>query len=135
MTAWLLKTEPNAFSWDELMQNQTEPWDGVANNTALMHLRLAKLGEPCLIYHTGTERRVMGLATVVRESYPDPKLDNPKLVNIDVRCGEPLKKPVTLDQMKADPRFAGSRLVREGRLSVVPLSDEQYAAILEMGNG
>lgn len=132
MTAWLLKTEPEAFSWEDLVKSGTEPWDGVTNTTALKNLRLAQPGEACVIYHTGGERRAVGLATVVRAAYPDPKQNDPKLVAIDIRVGKPLPKPVGLDVLKADARFADSPLVRISRLSVVPLTDEQYAAILEL---
>lgn len=133
MTAWLLKTEPDAFSFDDLLASGVEPWDGVTNNTALMHLRAAKAGDRCIVYHTGDERRAVGTATVVREAYPDPKAENPKLVAIDVRVGDRLPRPVSLAVLKDDPRFAQSPLVRISRLSVVPLTDEQYAALLSLG--
>ena len=132
MTAWLLKTEPSEFSFDDLVQRGVEPWDGVSNPTALRNLSQARVGEPCVIYHTGDERQVVGLASVARTAYPDPKQNDPKLIVIDVRAGERLPRPVRLDQLKADPRFADSPLVHQGRLSVVPLTDEQYAAILEL---
>ncbi len=132
MTAWLLKTEPTAFSFDDLVRAGIEPWDGVANAAALQNLRAAQVGEPCVIYHTGDERQAVGLAEVVRTAYPDPKQTDPRLVVIDIRVGARLPRPVRLDQIKADPRFAESALVRQGRLSVVPLSDVQYRAILEL---
>jgi predicted RNA-binding protein with PUA-like domain len=109
-----------------------EPWDGVTAPAALKMLREAQPGEPCVIYHTGGERRAVGLATVVRAAYPDPNKSDPKLVAIDVSPGPELPRPVTLDQLKVHPTFAGSRLVREGRLSVVPLTDEQYDLILTL---
>ena len=134
MTIWLLKTEPGEFSFDDLVARGVEPWDGVTNPTALRNLRAAQSGETCVIYHTGDERQAVGLATVERTAYPDPKRDPPdeKLIVIDVRVGARLPKPVRLDQIKADARFADSPLVRMGRLSVVSLTDEQYAALLEM---
>ncbi|HEY0582551.1 MAG TPA: EVE domain-containing protein [Chloroflexota bacterium] len=132
MTIWLLKTEPNEFSFDDLVARGVEPWDGVANPTALRNLRSAEKGETVVIYHTGDERQVVGLGTVERTAYPDPKRDNEKLIVIDVRAGQRLPRPVTLDQIKADGRFADSPLVRMGRLSVVALSDAQYAALLEL---
>jgi predicted RNA-binding protein with PUA-like domain len=132
VTIWLLKTEPNEFSFDDLVARGVEPWDGVANPTALRNLRSAEKGETVVIYHTGDERQVVGLGTVERTAYPDPKRDNEKLIVIDVRAGERLPRPVTLDQIKADGRFADSPLVRMGRLSVVALSDAQYAALLEL---
>jgi predicted RNA-binding protein with PUA-like domain len=132
VTIWLLKTEPGEFSFDDLVARGVEPWDGVSNPAALNNLRAAQVGEVCVIYHTGDERRAVGLATVERTAYPDPKLNNARLIVIDVRAGARLPKPVTLAQIKADARFADSPLVRMGRLSVVPLNEEQYAAILEM---
>jgi predicted RNA-binding protein with PUA-like domain len=132
VTIWLLKTEPGEFSFDDLVARGVEPWDGVSNPGALNNLRAAQAGEICVIYHTGDERQAIGLATVERTAYPDPKQNNPRLIVIDVRAGARLPKPVTLAQIKADARFADSPLVRMGRLSVVPLTEEQYAAILEM---
>jgi len=132
VTIWLLKTEPDEFSYDDLVARGVEPWDGVTNPAALSNLRSAQSGEVCVIYHTGKERQAVGLGTVERTAYPDPKLNNDKLIVIDVRAGARLPKPVRLDQIKADSRFAESPLVRMGRLSVVALTDAQYAAILEM---
>lgn len=132
MTIWLLKTEPSEFSFDDLVARVVEPWDGVSNPGALSNLRAAQVGETCVIYHTGNERQAVGLATVERTAYPDPKKNDPRLIVIDVRVGARLPRPVRLDQIKADSRFATSPLVRMGRLSVVPLTNEQYAAILEM---
>lgn len=132
MTIWLLKTEPGEFSFDDLIAREVEPWDGVTNPMALKNLRAALAGEVCVIYHTGTERQAVGLATVERTAYPDPKKNDERLIVIDVRAGARLPQPVKLEQIKADPRFADSPLVRMGRLSVVALTDEQYAALLEM---
>jgi len=132
VTIWLLKTEPTEFSFDDLVARGVEPWDGVSNQTALRNLRSAQQGEICVIYHTGNERQAVGLGTVERTAYPDPKLEDDRLIVIDVRAGQRLPRPVRLDQIKADPRFAASPLVRMGRLSVVPLTEEQYAAILEL---
>lgn len=133
MSVWLLKTEPHDFSFDDLVSREVEPWDGVSNPTALRNMRAARKGETVLIYHTGDERQVVGLGTVEREAYPDPKRDNPRLIVIDVRAGPRLRQPVTLDKIKSDGRFSESPLVRMGRLSVVELSPEQHAAILELG--
>jgi predicted RNA-binding protein with PUA-like domain len=132
VTVWLLKTEPEEFSFDQLVERGTEPWDGVRNPAALRNLAAAREGDTCVIYHTGDERQAVGLAHVIRTAYPDPNADNPRLLVIDIRAGERLPVPVTLAQIKANPLFAESPLVRMGRLSVVQLTDEQYAAILEM---
>ena len=132
MTAWLLKTEPGDYSFDDLVREGVAAWDGVTSPAALGHLRRAGEGDPRVVYHSGDERRVVGLATVARAAYADPRQADPRLVVVDVRAGERLARPVTLGQLKADPRFADSPLVRQGRLSVVPLTDAQYAAILEL---
>jgi predicted RNA-binding protein with PUA-like domain len=132
VTIWLLKTEPGDFSFDDLVARGVEPWDGVANPTALRNMRAALAGETCVIYHTGSERQAVGLATVERTAYPDPKKNDENAIVIDVRAGARLPKPVGLAQIKADGRFADSPLVRMGRLSVVPLTPDQYGALLEM---
>jgi predicted RNA-binding protein with PUA-like domain len=133
VSVWLLKTEPSEFSFDDLVARGVEPWDGVRNPMALRYMAAAREGDTCVIYHTGDERQAVGLAHVVRTAYPDPKLDDPRIIVIDVSASLRLPEPVRLAQIKADPRFADSPLIRMGRLSVVPLTDSQYAAILEMG--
>ena len=132
MAFWLLKTEPEEFSFDDLVERGVEAWDGVSSPTALRNLRAAQAGESCVIYHTGEERQAVGLALVERTAYPDPKKNDDRLIVIDVRAGARLPRPVKLEQLKADPRFADSPLVKMARLSVVELTDRQYAAILEL---
>lgn len=132
MAFWLLKTEPEAYSYDDLARDGATVWDGVANNAALIHLRAMAPGDEALIYHTGDERRAVGLAAVVSGPYPDPKLDDPRLVVVDVRAVMPLPAPVGLAAIKADPFFADFALVRQGRLSVVPVSAEQWARLMAM---
>jgi len=132
MSVWLLKTEPNEFSFDDLVARGTEPWDGVRNPAALRNMAAAREGDTCVIYHTGDERQAVGLARVVRTAYPDPNANDPHIILIDVEANQRLPVPVTLSQIKADQRFAESPLVRMGRLSVVALTDEQYGAILEL---
>ena len=132
MAFWLLKTEPGEFSFDDLVERGVEPWDGVSSPAALRNLRAAQTGEACVIYHTGDERQAVGLATVERTAYPDPKKNDERLIVIDVRAEARLPRPVRLEQIKADARFADSPLVKMGRLSVVELTAQQYAAILEL---
>ena len=102
------------------------------NPAALRNLAAAREGDTCVIYHTGDERQAVGLAHVVRTAYPDPNANDPKIILIDVEANQRLPNPVTLAQIKADARFTDSPLVKMGRLSVVALTDEQYAAILEL---
>src|SRR5947209_3039329 len=114
MTVWLLKTEPTDFSFDDLVQRKIEPWDGVSSPPALRNLAAAQVGETCVIYHTGTERRAVGLGRVAKTAYPDPKENNARLIVIDVEAGKRLPQAVTLEQIKSDGRFAESPLVRMG---------------------
>ena len=132
MAFWLMKTEPTVYSYDDLERAGRDLWDGVRNAAAARNMRAMRPGDLFLFYHTGDERQAVGLAHVVRTAYPDPNASDPKIIVIDVEVNQRLPNPVTLSQIKADPRFAESPLVRMGRLSVVALTDEQYAAILEL---
>lgn len=126
---WLLKTEPSTYSWDDLFREKTATWDGVSNPVALAHLATMKAGDDALIYHTGKEKAVVGLARVTRSAYPDPEAKDPTLLVVDIEAVRPLSRGVPLAEIKADPLFASSPLVRQGRLSVVPLTDEQFARL------
>ena len=132
---WLLKTEPSTYSFDDLLKEKSAVWDGITNAAALKHLREMKTGDDLLIYHTGDEKAVVGTAMVSKAAYADPKQDDPKLVVIGVKPGKRLAQPVTLAQIKADKRFGGWDLIRIGRLSVVPTSDEQWNAIMGLADG
>lgn len=129
---WLLKSEPDSYSYADLERDGATVWDGVNNNAALLHIRAMRPGDLALIYHTGDERQAIGLAELTSAPYADPKLGDPKLVVVDVRPLRRLARPVTLAQIKADPAFDGSALVRQGRLSVVPLPPEQWARLLAL---
>jgi predicted RNA-binding protein with PUA-like domain len=129
---WLLKTEPDVYSFADLVRDGATRWDGVTNNAALLHLRAMRAGDAALIYHTGDERRAVGLAEVISAPYADPQAGDPKLVVVDVRALRPLPRPVTLAAIKADPFFANFALVRQGRLSVVPVSAELWERLLAM---
>jgi predicted RNA-binding protein with PUA-like domain len=118
---YLLKTEPTVYSFADLQREGTTIWDGVTNPVALKNLRGMKPGEQLIIYHTGDEKSAVGTATVVSVDTTDPK--NPQ---VKIKAGRPLAKPVTLAEVKANKLFADSPLVRQGRLSVVPLSDAQH---------
>ncbi len=132
MAYWLLKTEPEAYSYDDLARDGVTVWDGVANNAALIHLRAMAPGDEALIYHTSDERRAVGRAAVVSGPYPDPQREDPRLVVVDVRAVAPLPAPVGLAAIKADPFFADFALVRQGRLSVVPVSAAQWSRLLAL---
>jgi predicted RNA-binding protein with PUA-like domain len=124
MAFWLLKTEPGTYSWDDLVREGRTPWNGVANPQAQANLRAMKEGDRVVVYHSG-EKRAIGVAEVVRAAYPDPTADG-ELVCVDVRAVEPLPAPVPLEALKLEPAFEGSALVRQGRLSVVPLSPAEW---------
>ncbi len=131
MANWLLKTEPKEYSYDDLEKAGRDVWDGVRNPTALAHLRCMRQGDRAFIYHTGSEKAVVGLAEVVSEPYPDPAAGGPRVV-VDVSPLGRLPRPVTLAEIKARPEFAGWELVRLPRLSVMPVSPERWQRILEL---
>jgi predicted RNA-binding protein with PUA-like domain len=128
---WLLKTEPSTYSWDDLVRAKTAVWDGVSNPVALRNLAAMKPGDDALIYHTGNEKAVVGLARVTKAAYPDPQAKDPKLLVVELAAVKPLAKQVTLAEIKADKRFQDSALVRQGRLSVVSLSEEQFRRLAQ----
>lgn len=126
---WLVKTEPGTYAWHELEKAKTAVWDGVKNPAALRNLAAMKVGEEVFVYHTGDEKAVVGVAEVARAAYPDPKYPKGKLVVVDLRARRRLGRPVTLAEIKESAVFAESPLVRQGRLSVVPLTAPQWKAI------
>ena len=127
---WLLKTEPSTYAWNDLVKEKKAVWDGVSNAVALKNMRSMEKGDPVLVYHTGGEKAVVGIARVASAPYPDPKSKDPKLVVVDLEPDRPLSRPVTLAAMKASPQFAGFELLRLPRLSVVPVSEGHWKAIL-----
>ena len=130
---WILKTEPSSYSFDQLEREKTAIWDGVKNNLALKHIREMRPGDQVLIYHTGDEKAVVGMAEVVSAPYPDPKKKDTKLVVVDLQAAGRLPQPVPLAAIKADKAFADLALVRMGRLSVVPATTAQWKRLLHLG--
>jgi predicted RNA-binding protein with PUA-like domain len=129
MAYWLLKTEPSSYSYDDLERDRETRWDGVRNATALQNIRKMRLGDICVVYHTGDERTAIGLAEVISEPHPDPEGDSDKWAVVDVRATGRLDPPVKLEFLKGHPQFVDSPLLRISRLSVVPLTDQQFQAI------
>jgi predicted RNA-binding protein with PUA-like domain len=127
---WLVKEEPENYSFAQLQADGTTVWAGVKNPVAQRHLRTMKKGDRVFFYHTGKEKAVIGTATVAVEAYPDP--NNANLVVVELAAGKPLKRPVTLAEIKADKRFAAMPLVRIARLSVQPVTDEEWDLIESM---
>ena len=123
---WLFKTEPSDYSYADLERDGQTMWDGVNNNLALKHLREVKTGDVALIYHTGDERAIIGIADVTRGYYVNPELNDEKLAVCDVKARERLEVPVTLQQIKAEPKLSDWALVRNSRLSVVPVTEQQW---------
>ncbi|MCI0448344.1 MAG: EVE domain-containing protein [Chlorobi bacterium] len=133
MAKWLLKTEPSVYSYSDLQRDKKTVWDGVTSPWAMPYIRRVKPGDLAFIYHTGEEKQVMGIAEITSESYPDPKKGDDEYLQVfDIRAVRKLKNPVTLAQVKADKRFADSKLVRNPRLSVQPVTDAMWNGILQM---
>jgi len=135
MAYWLLKTEPSTYSFAMLVRDKRAIWDGVSNPVALRNIREMKKGDEAFIYHTGDEKQIVGTAKVASDPYPDPKLGDPKRVVMDLTPGAPVARPVTLASVKADSRFKDFALVRQARLSVVPVTAAQWKALLDMSKG
>jgi predicted RNA-binding protein with PUA-like domain len=132
MQYWLVKQEPNDYSWQALVKQGRTAWTGVRNFQARNHLRNMKRGDAVLFYHTGAERQVVGVASVVREAYADPTATEGDWACVDLVPAKPLSRPVTLEQIKADKMLQHVSLVKQPRLSVMPLTRELAARILEL---
>ena len=128
-TRWLFKTEPSVYSYQQLVKDKKTMWDGVANNLALMHLKDIKKGEQIFIYHTGDEKQAVGIARALGGAYPDPSKDNPKLLVVDVEAVRALARPVTLAEVKAHSKLKNFDLVRNSRLSIMKVTEEQWEII------
>jgi predicted RNA-binding protein with PUA-like domain len=129
---WVLKTEPSAYGFSDLVRDRRTRWEGVSNAVALKHLRSMLEGDDALIYHTGNEKSLVGLARIASKPYPDPARKDERLVVVDVEVGKPLPRPVSLAEIKADPAFKDLGLVRLPRLSVVPVEPDQWKRLLAM---
>jgi len=130
MAHWLMKSEPASYGWDDLMRDGGTEWDGVRNNAARLHLRAMKPGDEAFFYHSMSDKAVVGIMRVVREAKPDPKDAN--WVTVRVEPVRPLPRPVTLAEIKAEPRLARMELIRQSRLSVAPVRDEEWRTLLEL---
>ena len=134
MTAyWLVKSEPDSFSWDQQVANGVEPWTGVRNHTAKNHLKSMKRGDRAFFYHSNVGKEIVGVVEVVREAYPDPTADSSDWVCVDMKAVAPMPRPVSLVEIKADPAFADIPLVRYSRLSVMPITSPYWNRICRMG--
>jgi predicted RNA-binding protein with PUA-like domain len=132
LARWLLKTEPDSYSWDDLVRDKRTVWDGVANALALKHIRTMQKGDLALVYHTGDERQAIGIAEVTSKPYADPKEGDDRLAVIDLKAKKKLARPVSLSDIKADKAFAGWDFLRIGRLSVVPVPEAMWEHLLKL---
>ena len=132
MAAWLFKTEPSDYAFPDLVRDKRDVWEGVSNALALIHLRGVKKGDVVVIYHTGAEKRAVGLAVAAGEPYPDPKLGDPRRVVVDLKPGKALPLPVALATFKTDAVLRTTELVRNSRLSVMPLTDAHLARVVQL---
>jgi predicted RNA-binding protein with PUA-like domain len=132
MSHWLLKSDPGTYSFDDLQRDKKTVWDGVSNNLALKHIRNMKKGDTAFVYHSGPEKSVVGIADIVSNPFPDPKQKDPRLAVVEIKFRERLKNPVTLSAIRSDRRFMNFVLVRMSRLSVMPVSGEQWNMLLGM---
>lgn len=133
MARWLFKSEPDAFSWDDLVARGEagEEWNGVRSVQARNIMRQMKIGDQGLFYHSNIGKEAVGIVEVIAEAHPDSTADDPRWECVDLRAVRPLERPVTLSEIKADPRFSDMVLVRNSRLSVQPVTDAEWDAILE----
>ncbi|WP_129791598.1 EVE domain-containing protein [Sphingosinicella sp. CPCC 101087] len=130
MAYWLMKSEPSAYGWDDLVRDGGTEWDGVRNNSARLHLKAMKVGDEAFFYHSMAEKAVVGIMRISREGQPDPK--DADWVSVQVEPVRPLPKPVTLKEIKAEPGLAKMELIRQSRLSVAPVREEEWKKVLAM---
>lgn len=133
MNYWLVKSDPDTYSWDKMTNDKRTFWDGVRNYQARNYMKDMKIGDLVLFYHSQSDKAVVGITKVVKEFYPDPTTDDDRWVVVDLEIVRPLSSPVTLDQIKQNPILSNLPLVKQQRLSVMPLTKEQYDEILRIG--
>ena len=132
MKYWLMKSEPETWSWDAQVKKGTEPWNGVRNYQAANNMKAMKKGDLAFFYHSGEERQIVGIVEIVKEYYPDPTDETGRFGMVDVRTKKALKGPVTLAQIKSTPALKNMPLIRQSRLSVMPISAEEWNIINDM---
>ena len=132
MTYWLVKSEPFVYSWDQFVKDKSTRWDGVRNYSARINLRAMKKGDQVFFYHSNEGVAIVGIAKVIKEAYPDPTAEEGEWVAVDLSPVKAFKNPVTLAQIKADKRLSEMALVRISRLSVSPVTDKEWKAVLDL---
>ncbi len=132
---WMVKQEPEGYSWDDLTRDGRTDWTGVRNFQARNNLRQMKVGDRVLFYHSGEQKAVVGIAQVAKAAYPDPAADEAQWVAVDIKPVKPLREPVPLVAIRAHPKLSNLSLVRQSRLSVMPVTKEEFETIVVMGDG
>ena len=132
MEYWLVKSEPDVYSWDQLVKDKQTVWSGIRNYAARLHLKNMKKGDEVLYYHSMKENEIVGIAKVVKEFYQDPTTDDEAWVAVDIKAHKKLKTPVALKEVKKDKRLANMALVRISRLSAQPVSEDEWKIIMDM---
>lgn len=132
MAYWLIKSEPSAYSWEQLVKDKQTSWEGIRSYAARNHLRSMKKGEEVFFYHSNEGLEIVGIARVAKEHYPDPTTEEDAWLSVDFKPYKKLKNPVSLDAIKKDKRLSEMALIRIGRLSVQPVTDKEWAIIMEM---
>ena len=132
MSYWLLKSEPSSYAWEQLVKDGRTNWNGVRNFQAANNLKSMKRGDQAFFYHSGEDRAIVGTCEIVKEAYPDPSDPEGRFVMVDVKALKPVKTPVTLAAIKAEPKLKDLALVRQSRLSVVPVADAEWKIIAKM---
>ena len=133
MAYWLMKSEPCAWSWEDQVRDSVAEWDGVRNYQAANNMKAMKKGDKALFYHSVNEKRIVGIVTIVKEYYPDPADASGRFGMVEVKAMRPFKEPVTLADIKDEPRLENLALVRQSRLSVLPVEDDEWKLICAMG--
>jgi predicted RNA-binding protein with PUA-like domain len=130
---WLVKSEPSAYSWDDLVRDRRTAWTGVRNYAARLHLRAMRVGDKVCFYHSVEAKSIVGLARVTKTAFPDPTAKEEGWIAVEIAAENPLAQPVALARIKADPVLKNIALVRQSRLSVMPLQPPEFARLLELG--
>jgi predicted RNA-binding protein with PUA-like domain len=133
MAYWLVKSEPSAWSWDDQVKAKVTNWSGVRNHQAAANLKAMKKGDKAFFYHSGEAKEIVGIVEIAKEAYPDPLDETGKFVMVDVKAIKEMPKPVTLAQIKSTPALKDMKLVRQSRLSVMPVTDSEWNAVSKMG--
>lgn len=133
MAYWLMKSEPSEWSWDQQIKKKTEGWTGIRNHQAANNMKAMKLGDQAFFYHSTEEKRIVGIIEIVKLYYPDPTDKTGRFGMVDVKAVKPLPAPVTLAQIKAHPKLQNMPIIRQSRLSVSPVTEQEWKIICQLG--